>query len=141
MDAVDLTPSDVEDITVHLSAIASRVPLYPLKTKRDYKTAVNALNALLDAGGADEHHILSPLVSLLGERIGDYEDAVTLAAKVAPADMLKFLMEQHGLTQSDLADIGSQGVVSEILRGKRDLNVRQIRILSERFRVGPQVFM
>ena len=35
-------------------------------------------------------------------------------------------MEEHGLKQSDLSDIGSQGVVSEILRGKRELNTRQI---------------
>jgi HTH-type transcriptional regulator/antitoxin HigA len=35
-------------------------------------------------------------------------------------------MEQHGLKQTDLREIGSQGVVSEILSGKRDLNVRQI---------------
>ena len=50
-------------------------------------------------------------------------------------------MEEHDLTQSDLPDIGSQGVVSEILTGKRDLNVRQIARLSERFGVSPAVFM
>ena len=50
-------------------------------------------------------------------------------------------MEEHGLTQSDLAEIGSQGVVSEILSGKRELNVRQIRALAERFHVSPAVFV
>ncbi len=30
-----------------------------------------------------------------------------------------YLMEEHGLRQSDLPEIGSQGVVSEILNGKR----------------------
>jgi HTH-type transcriptional regulator/antitoxin HigA len=29
-------------------------------------------------------------------------------------------MDEHELTQSDLPEIGSQGVVSEILSGKRD---------------------
>jgi HTH-type transcriptional regulator/antitoxin HigA len=55
--------------------------------------------------------------------------------------MLRFLMDQHGLSQGDLPEVGSQGVVSEILSGKRDLNVRQIRLLSERFGVGPQAFV
>jgi HTH-type transcriptional regulator / antitoxin HigA len=54
---------------------------------------------------------------------------------------LKFLMEQHSLRQSDLPEIGSQGVVSEILTGKRELNIRQIRALSERFGVSPVTFV
>jgi len=50
-------------------------------------------------------------------------------------------MEEHGLTQSDLPEVGSRGVVSEILSGKRELNIRQIRALAKRFRVSPAVFV
>jgi HTH-type transcriptional regulator/antitoxin HigA len=50
-------------------------------------------------------------------------------------------MEEHGLTQSNLPEIGSQGVVSEILNNKRELNVRQIRALAERFKVSAAVFV
>jgi HTH-type transcriptional regulator/antitoxin HigA len=50
-------------------------------------------------------------------------------------------MKEHGLTQSDLPEIGSQGVVSEILAGARELNVRQIRRLAKRFGVSPAVFV
>jgi HTH-type transcriptional regulator/antitoxin HigA len=50
-------------------------------------------------------------------------------------------MEQHGLRQADLPEIGSQGVVSEILSGRRELNLRQIRALSERFGVSPATFI
>ena len=50
-------------------------------------------------------------------------------------------MEEHGIKQSDLTEIGSQGVVSEILSGRRQLNVRQIKLLSERFKVSPAVFV
>ncbi len=57
------------------------------------------------------------------------------------ADLLRFFMEEHRLSQSDLAEVGSQGVVSEILNGKRDLNIRQIRALSKRFGVSPSVFV
>ena len=56
-------------------------------------------------------------------------------------ELLQFLMEEHGLRQSDLAEVGSQGVVSEILNGKRELNVRQIRELAKRFHVSPAVFI
>jgi hypothetical protein len=56
-------------------------------------------------------------------------------------DVLRFLMEEHGLTQSDLPEVGLQGVISDILRGKRELNVRQIRTLAKRFHVSPAVFI
>ena len=61
--------------------------------------------------------------------------------KLEGADALRFLLEEHDLTQSDLPEVGSQGVVSEILGGKRTLNVRQIRALSERFGVSPAVLV
>ena len=50
-------------------------------------------------------------------------------------------MKEHGLKQSDLSEIGSQGVISEILSGKRQLNIRQIKMLSQRFKVSPAVFV
>jgi hypothetical protein len=59
----------------------------------------------------------------------------------AAAEMLRHCMEEHGLTQSDLPEAGSQGVVSEVLNGKRELNVRQIRALARRFQVAPAVFI
>ena len=49
-------------------------------------------------------------------------------------------MDEHHLKQADLPEIGSQGVVSEILNGKRELNVRQIQALADRFHVSPAVF-
>ena len=44
-------------------------------------------------------------------------------------------MDQHGLRQSEFAqELGSQGVVSEILSGKREMNLRQMRALAEFWR-------
>ena len=37
--------------------------------------------------------------------------------------------------------MGSQGVVSEVLAGRRRLNVRQIQALSARFGVDPGAFI
>lgn len=55
--------------------------------------------------------------------------------------MLRLFMEEHGLNQTDLSDIDSQGVVSEILNGRRELNIRQVRLLVKRFQVSPAVFI
>lgn len=62
--------------------------------------------------------------------------------RTTPSEMLAYLMNQHDLKQTDLGEeLGGQSVVSEILRGKRELNIRQIRGLSERFNVSAAIFI
>lgn len=99
------------------------------------------MNELLDAVAMNERHPLAGLVAMLGDLIGDYEDAHVVTEDVSGVNVLQFFMEQHQLKQSDLSEIGSQGVVSEILSGKRELNLRQIQALAERFGVSPAVFV
>ena len=131
----------VEEITNRFQALTAVVPLHAIRTEEEYDKAVAVLNQLLDAGAADERSPLADLTNALGALIGDYEDTNNPPVEVAPVATLRFLMEQHKLSQSDLPEIGSQGVVSEILRGKRDLNVRQIKKLADRFHVPAAVFI
>src|SRR5580658_293683 len=57
------------------------------------------------------------------------------------AQVLITLIEAYDLRQKDLASaLGTESIVSEILRGKRELNKGQIEKLSRRFRVSPAVF-
>jgi HTH-type transcriptional regulator / antitoxin HigA len=131
-----------DDLARHFLAITKHVPLRPVRTEADYDAAVASLNALLDAGAANEAHPLADLAATLGELIGDYDEAHYPAKNVAPGEMLRFLMAQHGLKQSDLAEqLGSQGVVSEVLNGKRELNLRQMRALANRFAVPVAAFV
>jgi hypothetical protein len=51
--------------------------------------------------------------------IENYENAHYPIPEAEPRAALRFLMEEHGLKQTDLPEIGTQGVVSEILAGKR----------------------
>jgi len=77
----------------------------------------------------------------LGTLVHAYEEEHYPIPEARGTDVLRFLMEEHGLTQSNLPEVGSQGVVSEILNGKRELNVRQIRALAGRFNVSAAVFV
>jgi len=116
-------------------------PMLVIRTAREYDAAVERMNALLDEIGANEKHPLYDLLDTLGTLIYAYEEEHYAIPDVSGVDMLKFLMDEHGLTQSDLAEVGSQGVVSEALNGKRELNVRQIRALAKRFHVSPAMFV
>ena len=112
-----------------------------IRTETDYNKAVKILNQLLDEVGDDESHPLFNFLEVLGTLIESYEEDHVKIPDVPAGEVLKFLMEEHGLTQADLSEIGSQGVVSEILRGRRELNTRQIKELSKRFGVSPAVFL
>ena len=82
----------------------------------------------------------SELLDLVLEHIDAYEKRIYTAKPIKSVDILKFLMEQHQLTQSDLPEIGSQSHVSKVLNGKRELTRNQIKALSKRFGVSPVVF-
>lgn len=100
------------------------------------------LNELVDIVGDDEDHPLAGLLEIVGVLIRQYEDDNVRLPATSPREALKFLMEQHALRQSDLRDeIGSQGVVSEILGGKREINARQAKALGARFNISPSVFL
>jgi HTH-type transcriptional regulator/antitoxin HigA len=133
--------ANVKKLVAHFSALQREVPLRPVRTQEDYEVAVAAMNMLLDAGAADERHPLANLVATLGELIGDYDDVHYPSPEVSGVEMLRFLMDQHGLKQSDLAEIGTQGVVSEIISGKREINVRHIKKLKQRFGVSADAFV
>jgi HTH-type transcriptional regulator / antitoxin HigA len=116
-------------------------PYLSIRNEAEYEQAVDRLNQLLDEVGADESHPLYEFLDTLGTLIQVYEASHYPMPEASGAESLQYLMEEHGLRQSDLTEIGSQGVVSEILNGKRELNVRQIRALARRFHVSPAVFI
>lgn len=131
----------IHEASEEYQRIRLRVPLGVLHTEAEYKKAVAVLDEILDEIGQNEAHPLADLAEALGLFIESYEDAHTDLPEVTGTEALKALMESHNLSQSDLSEIGSQGIVSEILSGKRELNVRQIRRLAIRFGVSPAVFI
>ena len=113
----------------------------PIRDEGHYARMTKILECLLDEAGADESHPIMGLVDIVADLIDDYESEFQPLPQTNGVDALKFLMEQHKLKQADLCEIGSQGVVSEIMTGKRELNLRQVRALSERFGVSAATFL
>jgi HTH-type transcriptional regulator/antitoxin HigA len=109
--------------------------------EKEYKRLISLLDDVMDEVGNDESHPLASLMETLGSLIEIYEGHNIPEIEGDPIDTLKALIEEHGVKQSELYEIGSQGVVSEVLSGKRRLNIRQIKALSERFNVSPAVFI
>ena len=116
------------------------VVTYP-KNDKDYNELVSQLDTLLDIVGDDEAHHLMGLVDVVSRLISAYEEQCLVDSEVKGIDALKYLIDAHNLSQSDFSEIASQGVFSEILNGKRALNIRQIKLLAKRFGVDPATFI
>ena len=110
-------------------------------THKEYEQALEKLNTLIDEVGTDEEHPLYTLLDTLGILIEAYEEEHYEIPACSGLDMLIHFMEEYALTKSDLPEIGSQEFVSEIINGKRELNIKQIRALAQRFKVSPSVFL
>ena len=119
---------------------AKYAPLLAIRNEREYDAAVAQLNQLVDEIGDNPRNPRYRFIDTLSVLIETYDEEHYRIPDASPVDLIKFLMEQHGLSQGDVPEIGSQGVVSEILRGKRELNVRQIQALSRRFHLPVGAF-
>lgn len=128
----------LQEIQPHWKAIQ---PFITIHDDEDYDRLILQMNDLVDQVGTNEDHPMYEFLDTMGTILHVYEEKHYLLPKASGVDVLHFLMEEHGLRQSDLPEIGSQGVVSEILSGKRELNVRQIRELAKRFGVSPAAFI
>ncbi|MEO6917526.1 MAG: helix-turn-helix domain-containing protein [Collimonas sp.] len=107
-----------------------------------YDQVIGFMNGLLDVVADNEEHELADFLDLVGQLVSDYENTRYVTPGAAPHAVLRFIMEQHGLKQTDLAeDIGGQSVVSDILNGKRVINARQAKALALRFGVSPAAFL
>jgi HTH-type transcriptional regulator/antitoxin HigA len=126
--------------TIKVWPVASKV-LSTFETEQQYNKAVRWLDELIDEAGENEALLIESLIDTLGTLVKDYEDRNIPEPDADPIDCLKFLMEEHNLKLSDLPEMGSQEVVSDILSGKKPLTVKQIKALSERFNVSPAVFV
>ena len=74
--------------------------------------------------------------------INAYEEAKWPRRYVAPADLLRYLMDQHNLTPADLAPLlGTRSRVSEVLRGKKGLSMAMIQRLRARFQVPAELLL
>ena len=118
------------------------VKIGTIRNNADYERVVAFMNSLLDVVGDDEAHELADLLDLVGQLVEDYEGTRHVIPDAAPHEVLRFLLDQHGLKQSDLAsEIGGQSVVSDILSGKRAINARQAKALAARFGVSAVAFL
>ena len=121
-------------------ALVKKFPLQPIRDDAHLGEALQTVETLigreLDEGAESYLAVLTGLVESYEARTRPIPDA-------SEADVLSLLMEQKGVSQTDLRDeVGiSQSTVSAVLRGARSLTKAQIVDLARFFNVPPAVFL
>jgi len=115
-----------------------------ISNEDEFERMTEEINRLMTKGIKQDK--LSPeeekLLELLAILVENYEDEHFPMPEVAPNEILRFLMEQNDLKQSDLLHIfGSSGIASEVVNGKRSISKAQAKKLAEFFKVSVELFI
>ncbi len=111
-----------------------------IETEAEYEQTLATVEALtFNQNRTPEQTALYKLLVMLVEA---YETERYPIQDVSPVDVLNHIMAASGTRQADLVGIiGSSGVVSEIVNGKRTLSKAQAKILADRFKVSLSLFI
>lgn len=128
--------------TFNKESYASLLAQYQPKaiaTETDNEAAIALAEELEHRDRTPEEDVLLELLVTLIEK---FEDDHYVLPEGNPHSMLLHLMEARGLRQEDLVGvIGSRGVVSEVVNGKRSISKAQAKVLGEFFYVSSELFI
>ena len=96
-----------------------------------------------------DHLLLNDPENLVCAKITAWEESApefaefNAMAQAMPGGIavIRTLMDQYGLTLSDLPEIGSKSMVSRVLSGKRKLTLEHAKKLATRFGISPALFI
>ncbi|MBW4422354.1 MAG: transcriptional regulator [Myxacorys californica WJT36-NPBG1] len=111
-----------------------------IDSEAEYDRALEAVEQLM--GCQNRAPEQTELLKLLVALIEAYETTHYPMEASTPQEMLEHLMESAGVRQADLVGVlGSKGVVSEVVNGKRSISKAQAKALGEFFHVSPSLFI
>jgi HTH-type transcriptional regulator / antitoxin HigA len=113
----------------------------PLHDEIDYRNALGVLDAM--AGfpmNADQEDYFEAIATFVEKYEADRHALDD--AKMTPVDLLRSLLEEHGMSESDLGRLlGDRSLGHRILAGQRELSKSHIRTLAEHFRLNPAALL
>ncbi|WP_406695460.1 helix-turn-helix domain-containing protein [Singulisphaera sp. Ch08] len=121
-------------------ALIREFPLRPLRSEDDLDAAIamiDRIRARKDRGEQENDYL-----EVLAGLVETYEAEAYPIPDLDPVAMLRFLIEQHAVTQSQLSEQTglAMATISEILNGKRGISEKARKTLAKRFNVAPSLF-
>jgi HTH-type transcriptional regulator/antitoxin HigA len=123
------------------SLLAEVAPTVP-RTEKENERLLGEIEKLIAKGEKNLSPEEDALLELLTHLVESFEKSAYPREKSSPAELVAFLLEQRGLSPSDLWSVlGSKGRVSELLSGKREVSKDQAKKLGEFFHISPAAFI
>lgn len=115
------------------------ITIEPITTKKQYESALAKIELLLDCKeGSKEEHYLEAISILVHE----YEKKHYPVLPLEPIEVIKYKMEQAGLSQQDIAKyFGGKNRASEVLNGKRKLTLKMVKALYKNLQIPAEVLL
>lgn len=130
----------VESVPGYAKLLA-RHPPRVIRTEAENEYFTQMLESL-DARSEHLSAAEKELADLLTLLIENFEAQSYALPKASPLDMVRFMMEQHGLRQRDMLDVfGTASIASEVLNNKRELSKEHIRKLCDRFHISADLLL
>jgi len=127
------------DSNIYSQLLAEIAPQV-IETEAEYNRLLQVAEKLtFTKNQTPEEQVLYKLVVKL---IETYEEENYPMDASTPHEILQHIMEASGTRQADLVGIiGSSGVVSEVVNGKRAISKEQAKVLGDLFKVSPSLFI
>ncbi|WP_228005706.1 helix-turn-helix domain-containing protein [Xenorhabdus sp. BG5] len=139
---IEILPQMMQSISGQMSPLTLLFSacIEPVENDED----LNARMALIDelySYAEDTGHAAAKFADFITDRVYEYEAKNRQVPNVTPREALSYLMKERGIRQLDLRDIANQSVISEILHGKRSMNIGQVKGFAKFFNVPVETFM
>ena len=113
-----------------------------VETEEQNEHYLQIIEAFMDKGAEnftpEEHTLFDLLVTL----VEDFEERTYKMPEIPIHERIKYLLEERGLRQKDLAPtFGSEGTISDIINGRRPMTLKTAQNLSKFFNVPVELFI
>lgn len=117
--------------TKYGSLLAQTLPR-KIETEAENERILKIIENLMRKGEDNVSPEEETLLVLLSELVEDFEEKAYPMPNVPANEILQYILEERGLKQKDLIPLfGSEGVVSEIVSGKRAITLKTAKKLAD----------
>lgn len=103
----------------------------PIESEEEVLERAEVMDQIMDMA-RHENDVVFLFADAIAERINAFEDSMEMPHIPAP-ERLRELMKIRNVKQRDLKSVASQSIISEILSGKREVNLKQAKGFAEFF--------
>ena len=135
------TKYDFQRLPTTYSELVVLLPPRPIHDDVDLENAFEMIDCLT---GFELNDDQEDYLDALSTFVEDYEQNrfPWAEASISPLDALRFLLDEHGMSASDLGRLlDNRTLGPAILAGQRGLSKANIRTLADHFKVAPRLFL